>query len=85
MTATQDLNAVFFAACLSEQAQASLGPISAKAGTGFIAFHLLSLEIIIFLSDILVRCWWSQRSCLGCCKEGVVSASEDKLDQRHMY
>lgn len=77
MTATQELNAVVFAACLGEQAQALLGPVSAKIGAGLIAFNLLSLEITIFLSNILVRCWLSQRSCLGCCKEGMVSASED--------
>lgn len=82
MTATQELNAVCFAACPSEQVQALLHPLSAKIGAGFTAFNLPSLEITVFLSHILVGWWWNERSCLGCYKGGwSQKASEDKLDQ----
>lgn len=74
MTATQEFNALCFTACPSEQV--SLGPVSAKIGAGFIAFNLLSLEITVFLSNVLVRCWWNQRSCLRGCKERIVSESQ---------
>lgn len=60
MAATEELNALFFAACLGKQVRASLCLVRAKIGAGFIAFQLLFLEliVIIFLSNILERYWW---------------------------
>lgn len=59
MTAAEELNAVCFAACLGEQVRASLCTVSVKIGAGFIAFKLLSLELVtIFLSNALTRYWW---------------------------
>jgi len=80
---------VCVAACLGEQVQASLHPMSAKIGTGFIAFKLLSLELIvtISLSDILVRFLVEMKELFGMVwkRERSQKANEDKLGQRHTY
>lgn len=47
MTATEELNAVCFAAWPGKQVQASLCLVRAKIGAGFIAFQLLFLELVV--------------------------------------